>query len=243
MSTEEPVPLSENATRERLAWAAEAEPLFRRILAVLGYDSADEISAADLIVSVAAWANLVQMFRAEPTSPVADMWHAICAASLRSSPLLSADARLEEAQRSADGAALGFLRRFPPRFEPVDRQALGDLVAMRAALDEQTEATERARELAAEWQSRYAQAVERAEKAEGHVSAAQTALVEIGRVAICPKPKPEQVEPGQRWAFVDDVAKVHGDTAKLLMGEDADSRWMIESKDWYYLGPAPTSEG
>lgn len=233
---------------------SETQALLRSILGVLGYDAVEQLTAQDVVAVIGAWLGLVTLASSEPTSPAAELWRTAYAASLHASPMAAATARQENAREDADAAVLAFVRRFPCRFEPVDRQAADDLAAMRAALDEQTEATERARR-DADVAHLMANSLR-----EGVCAALGVPLDGGGydiltlirdntrdarkfEDALVPLPKPERVEPGQRWAFVDDVAKLQGDTAKLLMGEDADRRWMIESQDWYYLGPAPTSEG
>lgn len=232
MSNEEPNTPA-GTTRERAAFADRAEQLLRETLVALGYDAAN-LTAADLVHGFACWLGILQMYRAEPTSPAAEWWQRVWQSTNVAPRFDLPRAHLDDAVDVADHAAIAFLRRFPPRFEPVDRQSLDDLAAMRDALDEQTDATERARIQSAEWQRR----AEIAERNEGILLDKLAARAG----SLVPQPKPERVEPGQRWAFVDDVAKVRGDTAKLLMGEDADSRWMLESQDWIFLGPVPKSE-
>lgn len=223
---------SQEQTVERAE--SEAQTLLRRILGVLGYDAVEQLTAQDVASVIGAWLGLVQLVTADPTSPVADLWGRIYDASLRASPLLTRTARSEEARESADEAMTAYVRRFPPRFEPVDRQSLDDLAAMRAALDEQTEVSDRWRE--------------RTEKAERDLSAAQAALAEIAHIYIVPKPKPERVEPGQRWAFVmkaDDSEEVSADCS-FLFRDAYGEPWQAgpcDMKAAYYLGPAPTSEG
>lgn len=250
MSKDELETTPADTARERAAFADQAEALLRRILGALGYDAAEHVTTHDLVAAMGAWLGLVTLASAEPTSPAAHLWQAIYDAALRASPMADTRARREEARQEADEALLAFVRRFPPRFEPVDRQSLDDLAAMREALDEQTAATEAARDLVAEWQSRYVQAAERVGKAERDLAELRALVASSG--TLIPQPKPERVEPGQRWAFVmistgqvDHFAnrrawKLEGESGRYwcAMPENGSS----VAASMYYLGPAPTAE-
>jgi hypothetical protein len=219
---------------ERLKWADAAEALFRRVLVALGYNG--EVSTADLINAIAAWLSLFLFVKRDPDGRFASVWLSSFNTAWGTSTMLQPSSRRTEAEEQADAAVLAFAQRFPPLLEDAEqRDTADDLTALREALDEQTEATAAARSIADEW------------KTSAERLAAQVAHLEsqLSRYALVPQPKPDRVEPDQRWARMVTTDQVldNGNVTEAGIFEFWEARRMMSCENWIYLGNVQKTDG
>lgn len=223
-----------NTTAARLDFADKAEALLRLIMSTLGWTH--DVTLVDLIAGLRSWIALVQVMTRDPEGRLASIWWRAYDGALARSSLAYDAPRRQWAAEEADHATKEFLRRFPPLVEDAaPRDTIDDVAALQQALDEQTDATADALVKADRLEAIANAAEERAEKAERE-------LTELRASVIVPLPKPERVEPGQRWLFTARVNKIsNGDAFALEGWFDADA--MLKHDDYVYLGNAQSAGG
>lgn len=227
LDTQDTTPAHDEKTAARLRFADAAEALLRSIFAALGARNAHTLDVADVLSGLGAWlAELMTMTRFRE-GDAAVIWLDARRIAWERAPDASGMAAREEASAQADAAVCDFYQRFPPSLDTRDAKI--------EALQEEAHGL-RAIADAAE---------DRAEKAERELAELR-ALVANG--ALIAQPKPERVEPGQRWAFVMTAlenAKA-SQSRNIWKFADADGEvFYAGPRDFeraQYLGPAPTAE-
>lgn len=206
---------------DRLRFADAAEKLLREIFAALGARNAHAIDVADVLSGLGAWLALLMTMLRFREGDAAVIWLDARRIAWERGQSLSPDAARREASEQADAAVHDFYQRFPPSLDTRDAEI--------EALQEEAHGL-RAIADAAE---------ERAEKAKCELAELR-ALVANG--ALIPQPKPERVEPGQRWVWVETVRGVGHEDTSFETGERVETEALLERDGWHYIGPAPTAE-
>jgi hypothetical protein len=258
--------------RARLEFATAAEALLRAILVALGYSGeltpADVIAAlTQWVEKLRRWrldpaSNVATMW--------ARAWAPALSRSAMAAPSVAADEATEIADHAVDHYVQRFPPLLEDASDDLEalREELAEwqaeAVGLRKIADAAEERADKGYGLHRElWQlvadvtgalegDDVVASVERlkarAEKAEAELAAANAAIAEVARVAIVPQPKPESVGPNQRWARTTTTCLDGWPRGQLMLADGFrlspdNTRAMLTNDDWFYLGPAPTTEG
>jgi hypothetical protein len=156
------------------------------LLSFLGFGVLSTSTIADMLDELTGWLEMAKAIQRDPQGATARIWWDAFKDAWRND-------HVEGAARSADNAIAEFGKRFLPVNAENDRDTLNtaDFDAMREELDKQTQ-------IAAELRSERDALLEVATHHADEIMAMRAKLAS----AIVPLPKPERVEPGQRWAHV-----------------------------------------
>jgi hypothetical protein len=116
---------------DRRDFADRAEVVLRRILAALGYDNGNRLTALDVLVGIEAWLSLLLTMKRDPSGSYARVWWEAFKEFLRAHTL-------EKSKELATAATNAFASLFPPFLEERPTYDDKDFADMRAELERQT---------------------------------------------------------------------------------------------------------